>query len=112
MVHPYSMSGQKRRTPGNAYLLQVGEMGWLALLCAVAAVALAWLPGPGLFLAIGLGIAAITAGIVAYRRVGDPSSGRLAGAAAVTIGLMAALLGGARYAATLAAISYLERLVG
>ena len=43
-------------------------MSQLALLLAVGAMIAAAVPAPGLFVAIGLGIAAIGAGWVGYRR--------------------------------------------
>ncbi|HEU4732849.1 MAG TPA: hypothetical protein VFT22_33370 [Kofleriaceae bacterium] len=87
-------------------------MGHVALGVALCALIAAAAPSPGLFLAIGLGIAAIGAGWVGYRRTGDPGFRRLAGAAAITVGALAAVLGTLRVALVLAAIERLERLVG
>jgi hypothetical protein len=88
-------------------------MGWFALLCAAGAAVFAALPvpGAGLYLAIGLGIFGAAAGLAGYRRTEDTAPTRLAGAAAVALGLLAALAGAARYALTLAALSYLERFI-
>jgi len=51
------------------------------------------LPSPGLFAAIGLGIAAIGTGWLGHRRTGDQGFSRLAGAAAITMGAVGCLLG-------------------
>jgi len=83
----------------------------LALAFAFGAVVAAGLASPGQFLAIGLGIAAIGAGRIAYMRRTAPGSARLAGAAAITIGCIGLLLGLVRVAITLAAIGHLERMI-
>jgi hypothetical protein len=85
-------------------------VGWLALAIAVAGLISAALGGPGMYLAIGLGIAGGAAGWVGYRRAGDPGAARLAGAGAITVGILAVGLGGLRYGLTLAAVSRLEAL--
>ena len=87
-------------------------MAHAALAAALGALLAAALPSPGLFLAIGLGIAAIGAGWLGYRRSGDPGGTRLAGAAAITLGAMGGLLGALRVVLTLAAIDHLDRLLG
>jgi len=87
-------------------------MAHVALATALGALLAAALPSPGLFLAIGLGIAAIGTGWIGYRRSGDPGFTRLAGAAAVTIGAVGGLLGTLRVVLTLAAIDHLDRLLG
>jgi hypothetical protein len=87
-------------------------MARIALGLAFAAVLAAALPSPGLFVAIGAGIAAIGAGWVAYRRIGAPGFSRLAGAAAITIGALAGLAGALRVVLALAAIDHLDRLLG
>lgn len=84
----------------------------LALVLALAALVAAALPAPGLYLAIGLGIGAIGTGWVAYRRRGAPGFGRLAGAAAVTLGMVGLMLGTLRVVLALAAIRHLERMFG
>ena len=84
----------------------------IALIAAAGAVACAALPSPGLFAAIGLGIAAIGTGWLGYRRSGAPGFARLAGAAAVTVGAMGCLLGVLRVALALAAIDHLDRMLG
>jgi hypothetical protein len=84
----------------------------LALVLAVGALVAAGLPAPGQFFAIGLGIAAIGVGRVAYARRAVPGLARLAGAAAMTVGAIGLLLGTARVVITLAAIRHLERLIG
>jgi hypothetical protein len=87
-------------------------MAAVALVIALGAVLAAALPSPGLFVAIGGGIAAIGAGWVGYRRSGDPGFTRLAGAAAITVGAVGALLGVLRVVLALAAIDHLDRLLG
>lgn len=82
----------------------------IALVLAVSALVAAALPAPGLYLAIGLGTAAIGTGWIAYRRRGAPGFARLAGAAAVTLGTVGLLLGTLRVALALAAIRHLERM--
>lgn len=86
-------------------------MSHVALVLAVGAVIAAAVPAPGLFVAIGLGIGAIGAGWVGYRRAGDPGFVRLAGAAAITIGAVGALLGTLRVVLALAAIEHLDHLI-
>lgn len=87
-------------------------MAALALVVALGALIAAALPSPGLFVAIGLGIAAAGLGWLGYRRVGDPGFRRLAGAAAITLGTMAGVLGAVRVVLVLAAIGHLDRLIG
>ena len=84
----------------------------IALIAAAGAVACAALPSPGLFAAIGLGIAAIGTGWLGYRRPGAPGFARLAGAAAVTVGAVGCLLGALRVALALAAIDRVDHLLG
>jgi len=87
-------------------------MAHVALALALSAMIAAALPSPGLFLAIGLGIAAIGTGWLGYRRPGDPGFTRLAGAAAITVGVVGCLLGTLRVVLALAAIDHLERMLG
>jgi len=87
-------------------------MSRIALIVALGAVVASGLPSPGLFLALGLGTAAIGTGWVGYRRARDPGFSRLAGAAAITIGAIGSLLGGLRVALALAAIDHLDRMLG
>lgn len=82
-------------------------MGRLAFLVAAAAAGLVALPGVGKFLAVGLGVLAIALGLVAWRRRSARPGTRLEGAAAVTVGAVAVLLGGSKVALTLVAV---ERL--
>ncbi len=83
----------------------------IALIAAAGAMACAALPSPGLFAALGLGIAAIGTGWLGYRRPGEPGFARLAGAAAVTVGAMGCLLGALRVALALAAIDRVDHLL-
>ena len=87
-------------------------MAQLALVFAFGAVVAAALPSPGLFVALGLGIAAIGTGWLGYRGTGAPGFTRLAGAAAITVGAMGGVMGGVRVALALAAIGHLDRLLG
>lgn len=87
-------------------------MSRLALALALSAVLAAGLPAPGLYLAIGLGIAAIGAGCLGYARRTDPGSRRLAAAAAITVGGLGVLLGSARVVMTLLAIDRIDRMLG
>jgi len=87
-------------------------MSRIALFVALGAVVASGLPSPGLFVALGLGVAAIGTGWVGYRRARDPGFTRLAGAAAITIGAVGGLLGGLRVALALAAIDHLDRMLG
>lgn len=87
-------------------------MSRVALGVGLCAVIVAGLPSPGLFVAIGLGIAAIGLGWVGYRRAGDPGFIRLAGAAAIALGTIGGLLGALRVALALSAIDHLDRMLG
>lgn len=86
-------------------------LGWLALTLAAAGLVCVVVPGPGMYLALGLGIFGGAAGWVGYRRVDDPGPARLAGAGAMTLGCLALVLGSLRYGLTLAAIGKLESLL-
>lgn len=87
-------------------------MAHVALAVALSALIAAAVPSPGLFLAIGLGIAAIGTGWLGYRRSRDPGFTRLAGAAAITVGAVGCLLGTLRVVLALAAIGHLDRMLG
>ena len=85
-------------------------MGWIAfLLAALGGLCLA-LPSPGMFVAIGLGLFAIVLGVVGFRRRQDTSGARLAGAAGITVGLVAVGLSVSKFGLTIAVISKLESL--
>jgi hypothetical protein len=84
----------------------------IALAMAFTAVIAAALPSPGLFVALGAGIAAIGIGWLAYRRAAAPGFSRLAGAAAITVGMFGCLAGALRVVLALAAIDHLDRLLG
>ena len=83
-----------------------------ALVLAFAAMAAAGLPAPGLYFAIGLGIAAIGCGYAAFARRGSPGNARLVAAAAITVGAIGLVLGCARVAIVLAAIDRIDRMLG
>lgn len=86
-------------------------MGRLALVLAFAAMAAAGLPSPGLYLAIGLGLAAIGCGLHRFGRKDLPGGARIAGAAAMTIGTLGVLLGAVRVAMVVMAIDKIDRLL-
>jgi hypothetical protein len=86
-------------------------VGSLALALAFASMVAAGLPSPGLFLAIGLGIAAIGCGYERFGRRDLPGSARLAAAAAITVGSLGCLLGIARVVMVLAAIAKIDRML-
>lgn len=83
-----------------------------ALILAFGAVLAAGLPSPGLYLAIGLGIAAIGTGWLAFSRRSAPGGSRIAAAAAITVGVMGMLLGGVRVVMVLSAIDRIDRMLG
>jgi hypothetical protein len=87
-------------------------MARIALGVALIAVVAAVLPSPGLFVAIGAGIAAIGTGWVAFRQLGAPGFSRIAGAAAMAVGAIAGLAGALRVVLALAAIDHLDGLLG
>jgi hypothetical protein len=86
-------------------------MALLSLLCGALASAAVAVPGSGKYLALGLGIFAAAAGALAYRQAVGKARPRLTAAAAITLGLVAVLLGGAKIALTLAATARLEQLL-
>jgi hypothetical protein len=71
----------------------------------------AGLPSPGLFIAIGLGIAAIGTGWLGYSRKSAPGASRLASAAAMTVGMLGLLLGSIRVVMVLAAIDRIDSML-
>lgn len=84
----------------------------LALALAVGALIAAALPTPGLYLALGLGIGATGLGWTGYRQKAAPGFSRLAGAAAMALGLVGFLLGAVRVVLSLAAIGHIDRMLG
>jgi hypothetical protein len=86
-------------------------MSHVALAVALCAVIGAALPSPGLYAAIGFGIAAIGAGWLGYLAHGQPGGRRLCGAAAMTVGALGCVLGMLRVVLVLAAIDRLDRMV-
>ena len=83
----------------------------LSLVSGVLATAAVALPESGKYLALGLGLFAALAGLLAYRRGSGRAHPRLLAAAGVTLGLVGALLGGAKIALTLAALERLRQLL-
>jgi hypothetical protein len=84
--------------------------GYASLACAVLGLAAVAVPGAGKYLALGLGLFALVAGFLGYRRSRAPRP-RLCGAAGMALGLVAVLLGGAKIALTIAALERLEHLL-
>lgn len=85
-------------------------MGWLALgIASLSAGALAF-PAPGLFIAMGLAIFALAAGLVGFRREHDTSSARVAGAGAVAVAAVSLSLSLVEYGLTLAAVGKLTAM--
>ena len=83
----------------------------MALVLALAGMVAAWLPGPGMYLAMSLGGMGTVTGWIAYRRQGAPGWGRLAGAGGMTLGMFALLLAGARYGLTWWAVERLTDML-
>lgn len=83
-------------------------MGWLAMICAAAALGSLAVDGAGMFVAMALGIWATGLGLVGYRRRTAAPWLRLAGAAGMGLGAIALLLSGLKYGVTLAALARLE----
>ena len=86
-------------------------MARLALALAFGGMLAAGLPSPGLFIAIGLGIAAIGTGWLGYSRKSAPGASRLASAAAMTVGMLGLLLGSIRVVMVLAAIDRIDSML-
>ncbi len=82
----------------------------LGLILACGALVAAGLPSPGLYVALGLGLAAIGVGWLGFSRRQAPGAARLACAAAITLGAMGAVLGAVRVAITLVAIARIDRM--
>ena len=87
-------------------------MSRIALTLAFGAMLAAGLPSPGLYLAIGLGIAAIGSGWLGFTQRSAPGARRLASAAAITVGVLGVLLGSARVVMTLVAIDRIDGMLG
>jgi hypothetical protein len=87
-------------------------MSRLALTLAFGAMFAAGLPSPGLYLAIGLGLAAIGCGWLGYSQRSAPGTRRLASAAAITVGVLGVVLGSVRVVMTLVAIDRIDRMLG
>ncbi len=83
----------------------------LALACAIGSLVAACLPSPGLYLALGLGLAAIGVGWIAFSRRTAPGAARLLGAAAITVGGLGLALGTVRVALVLLAISHVDGML-
>jgi len=84
----------------------------LPFVLAIAAVVAGILPSPGLYLALGLGIAAVGTGWLAFSARTLPSLSRLGGATAIAIGSLGFMLGAIRVGLALAALGHLDRMLG
>ncbi|MDX2093445.1 MAG: hypothetical protein SFX73_36715 [Kofleriaceae bacterium] len=83
-----------------------------ALGLAIGAVIAALVPSPGLFVALGLGLAAIGTGWVGYRQRAAPGGLRLVAAGAITLGAIGLLLGTLRVVLVIAALDHVGRMIG
>jgi len=84
----------------------------LALTFAFGAMLGAGLPAPGLYAAIGLGLAAVGAGWVGYTQRKTSGASRILSAAALSVGALGFLLGTVRVVIALAAIDRIDRMLG
>ncbi len=85
-------------------------MGFLSLASALLAAVAVALPGAK-YVAMGLAILAIGAGVLGWRRAAGRPRARLAGAAGVGVGVVALLLASAQVGLTLAALDRLTNLL-
>ena len=83
-----------------------------AILCAVVALIACALPGEGMFVAIGAGIAGVGLGWIGFRRRRASGPTRLLAAAAVALAGLALALATVRYAVTLIALAQLVGALG
>ncbi len=83
----------------------------LPLCLAMISIGAVLLPAPGMFVAMGAGIAGVGLGILGTRRGGD-GGWRLACAAATALALCGLVLALARYGLTIAALDRLVALAG
>jgi hypothetical protein len=97
--------------PGASDAKVAPPMAALSLVCGALAAAAVAVPETGKYLALGLGLFATVAGVVAYRRSSGRARPRLLAAAGVTLGLVGLLLGGGKLALTLAAVDRLDQLL-
>lgn len=86
-------------------------MSRLALALAVVGLAVAILPSPSYFVAIGFAIGAIGTGVIGYARRSTPGVSRLVSAGAITLGSLGLVLGILRVILTIGAIDHIERMV-
>jgi hypothetical protein len=87
-------------------------VAFVSLALALAALVAGALPHPGMFVAIGLAIAAAGMGWLGWRRRGAPGAQRLTAAVGLGVAVIALALGAARYAITLFAVTKLTAIVG
>lgn len=83
----------------------------LPLVLALTAVVAGLLPSPGLYVALGVGIAAVGCGWLAFSARTLPSVTRLGGAAAIALGSLGFALGAIRVALALAALGHLDQML-
>lgn len=84
----------------------------VAIVCAVVALVACALPGAGMFVAIGAGIAGVGLGRIGFARGHAPGPRRLLAATAMAIAGLALVLAAARYAVTLVALSRVIAALG
>jgi hypothetical protein len=111
-MRPLRVPGLHKNSRAYRSAASVGHMVRLALVCAFGAMLAAGLPSPGLYLAIGLGLAAIGSGWLGYRRKNAPGAPRLASAAAMAVGVLGVVLGSVRVVMVLAALDRIDRMLG
>lgn len=83
----------------------------LALALALGGIVAVAVRIPGPYVAIGLAFAAIGTGIVGYKRRTAPGGLRLLAAAAITVGVIALVLGAVRVGLTIAAIDHISAML-
>jgi hypothetical protein len=86
-------------------------MGKSSLILGLFAVLAAIAPGLGMYLGMGLGGMAFATGLVAYRRRLGSGWTRLAGAAGMTVAVVALVLAGGRYGLTWWAVDRLQDML-
>jgi len=79
---------------------------------AAVAMALVWLPGHAMYVALGSAILGWAMAWIAFRQTHRRGWARLAGAGALTLATLAATLACVRYGFTLLAIDKLESMLG
>jgi hypothetical protein len=98
--------------PQQDHALVVGSLVVaLAVALALVAAVAAFLPLPGIYLAMGTGLVAVTMGWLGWRRRTARGPLRLWAAAAITIALFALIVATTRYGLILAVIGRLQKML-